>query len=455
MLVLAIVALIVPLGLSLRDRVDAEVRLQARSQAEVVAARAAPLMSPPRSARLALLARDAALDVRGRVLIVDSAGRVLADSAGTESVGAAYRNRPEIAGALAGEVTQETRSSQTLGESILATAVPVPSGGTRPAGAVRVTQSVASVNRAIRRTWLGLAAIALLVLGLGLVAGAVIARRIARPIVKLDEAAERVAGGDLSARAAVEGTTEQQALARTFNAMAARLELLLAAQREFVADASHQLRTPLSGLRLRLEEAREQATGDTQAEDLDAALGEVDRLALIVAELLELSRAGEDSRAPATTSLAAAVARVGERFGAPAASAGCELRCDPGDEPAPLVACHESDLDRILDVLIENAIAYAPGAPIEVSAKEWEIVVRDHGPGPADGEQEAAFERFRRGAAARSAGVPGTGLGLPIARELARRWGGDVTLESAPGGGALARVQLSAAGFAGSSPDGA
>jgi len=452
-LVLAIVALLVPLGLSLRDRVDAEVRLQARSQAEVVAARAAPLVSPPRSVRLARLARGAALDVRGRVLIVDAAGRVLADSAGTESIGVAYRNRPEIAGALAGDVTQETRGSRTLGEAILATAVPVPSGRRRPAGAVRVTQSVASVNRAVRRTWLGLAAIALLVLALGLVAGAVIAGRIARPIVKLDEAAERVAGGDLSVRAAIEGTTEQQALARTFNAMAARLELLLDSQREFVADASHQLRTPLSGLRLRLEEARAQASGEAQAEDLDAALGEVDRLARIVAELLELSRAGEDARTPATTAVAAAVARVAERFAAPAASAGCELRCDAGGGPDALVACHESDLDRILDVLIENAIAYAPGAPIEVHAEEWEVVVRDHGPGPADGEQETAFERFHRGAAARSAGVPGTGLGLAIARELARRWGGEVTLERADGGGALARVRLPAAGFAGSSPE--
>lgn len=455
MLVLAIVALLVPLGLSLRDRVDAEVRLQARSQAEVVAARAAPLVSPPRSAPLAALARDAALDVRGRVLIVDAAGRVLADSAGAESVGAVYRDRPEIASALRGEVTQETRSSRTLGEAILATAVPVPSGGRRPAGAVRVTQSVASVNRAIRRTWLGLAAIVLLVLGLGLLAGAVIARRLASPIVKLDEAAERVAGGDLSARAAVEGTAEQQALARTFNAMAERLELLLSAQREFVADASHQLRTPLTGLRLRLEEARDAAVSERQGEDLDAALAEVDRLARIVAELLELSRAGEDSRAPATTAVAGAVTRLGERFAAPAASAGCELRCDAGTGPAALVACHESDLDRILDVLVENAIAYAPGGPIDVRCDGWEIVVRDHGPGPAEGEQEAAFERFHRGAAARSAGVPGTGLGLAIARELARRWGGEVTLERAPGGGALARVRLPAAGFAGSSPGGA
>ena len=68
--------------------------------------------------------------------------------------------------------------------------------------------------------------------------------------------------------------------------------------------------------------------------------------------------------------------------------------------------------------------------------------MRDHGPGPAPGEDEAVFERFHRGRAARAAAVPGTGLGLPIARELARRWGGDITLERAPDGGALAEVRL-------------
>ncbi len=106
------------------------------------------------------------------------------------------------------------------------------------------------------------------------------------------------------------------------------------------------------------------------------------------------------------------------------------------------VACHDSDLDRILDVLLENAIAYAPGAPIELSADGPLISVRDHGPGPVPGEEEAVFERFHRGRAALAGGVSGTGLGLAIARELARRWGGDVTFGPAPGGGALVQVRL-------------
>ncbi len=257
------------------------------------------------------------------MLIVGRNGRLLADSAGAAR-GASYASRPEIAAALGGTVAQERRTSKTLNEEILATAVPV-FAGNRVGGAVRVTQSIAAVHSAVRRTWVGLGIIGGIVLALGLVAGSIIARRVSRPILGLDRAARRVADGDLTARAEVEGSAEQQDLARTFNGMTERISLLLAAQREFVADASHQLRTPLAGLRLRLEEARAEATTVTQREDLDAGLSEVDRLAEIVTELLELSRAGEGGRPAATTEVGAAVTRLAERWTAPAHDAGCTL----------------------------------------------------------------------------------------------------------------------------------
>ncbi len=441
MLVLAIVALLVPLGLSLRDRVDAEVRLQARSEAEVVAARATSLIAPPRVVQLDALAARAARAVRGRVLIVGRDGRLLADSAGAAR-GRSYASRPEIASALGGTVAQERRTSKTLNEEILATAVPV-FAGSRVGGAVRVTQSIAAVHSAVRRTWVGLGIIGGIVLALGLVAGSIIARRVSRPILGLDRAARRVADGDLTARAKVEGSAEQQDLARTFNGMTERISLLLAAQREFVADASHQLRTPLAGLRLRLEEARAEPTTATQREDLDAGLSEVDRLAEIVTELLELSRAGEGGRPAATTEVGAAVTRLAERWTAPANDAGCTLEVRIDDAAAP-VACHPADVDRILDALVENAIAYAPGTGILVETASNTIRVRDGGPGLSEDEVQTVFDRFHRGSAGRG-GPAGTGLGLAIARELARRWGGDVTLTNAPGGGALATVTLRSA----------
>ena len=442
MLVLAVVALIVPLAVSLRDRVDAEVRLEARTEAEAVASRTVSVIAPPNLARLQSLSLTASKAVSGRVVIVDRKGRILADSDSAAAAGSSFANRPEIASALGGHVSQAKRYSKTLSAEILATAVPVYTGAS-PGGAVRITQSVSTVSAAIRRAWLGLALIGLLVIVLGLVAGAVIARRITKPIVRLDDAARRVAGGDLTATAKVEGSTEQRALATSFNTMTERLTVLLGAQREFVADASHQLRTPLAGMRLRLEEARAQASEDEQREELDAAIAEVDRLALIVNELLELSRAGEGKPPLAVTDAATALHGAFERWRAGAAQVGCELRLGVIEDAQ--FACHHSDVDRILDAGIENALAYAPGAPVELSSTGGAIVVDDGGPGLRGEQSESLFERFHRGEAGRI-GPPGTGLGLSIVRELARRWGGEVTIADRASGGAELKVTLPQAG---------
>jgi signal transduction histidine kinase len=437
-LVLSVVALLVPLGISLRDRVDAEIRLEARTQAETVAARTASLLSPPRTGKLEALAKRSSVAVGGRVLIVDRRGRVVADSAEFAEPGSRYGTRPEIASALKGDPEQEIRRSEALGEEILATAVPV-YAETRPSGAVRVTQGVSEVNEAIRRSWLGLALIGALVIGLGLIAGLVIARLISGPIVRLDGAARRVADGDLEVRAKVEGSTEQRTLARSFNTMTERLTVLLASQREFVADASHQLRTPLTGLRLRIEEIRADSRGDAEKGNADAALAEVDRLSLIVDELLELSRAGEAPPPDAWADLDRAVVEAGERWGAAATEAGCRLAVEPGGGGE--VRCHATELDRILDILLENALAYAPGEPVEIASGPGAVTVTDRGPGLQGQPPEELFERFRRGDASKG-GPAGTGLGLAIARELASRWDAKLTLADAPGGGLVAGLSF-------------
>ena len=328
---------------------------------------------------------------------------------------------------------QEERDSESLGQPILATAVPVLSGQDR-LGVVRITQSVDAVARATGRATLGLVAIGLLVLVLGLLAGALIAGQVAGPVRRLDAAAHRVAEGDLSARAKVEGSAEQQRLARTFNDMTARLERLVASQRDFVADASHQLRTPLSGLRLRLEEARA-ATPDPDArEEIDAGLAELDRLSAMVTELLVLSHAGEVDAPPERIDLHDAAARAADRWdgadGGRVVAAGT-----PAEGFAP-----KADVDRALDALIENALHYGNGE-VELRVRPGAVEVLDRGPGLEAGELSAVFERFHRGTAGRS-GPKGTGLGLPIARELARRWGGEVTLANREDGGARATVTV-------------
>jgi signal transduction histidine kinase len=438
-LLLAIIALGVPLALSLSARVNDEVRSQAQGQADLVAATAADLLSATRRGELTVLTRSSAAAVRGRVLVVDRSGIVLADSAVPAETGSSYAERPEIVSALHGSGVQVQRASHTLGEEILATAVPIIRNGVA-VGAVRVTQSVAAVHAAVTRVELGLALIGAIVLALGLAAGVVIAGQIARPLRRLERVAGQVAGGDLSARAAIEGSREQRSLGASFNEMTDRVGRLLDSQRAFVADASHQLRTPLTGLRLRIEEARAAGVGPAAARELDAGAAEVDRLAQIVEELLVLSRAGERELPGERLDLDGALERACARWRATAAER--EIALEQEELHGGEVWCAAVDADRVLDVLLENALRYSPpGSCVTLASTPGRIEIRDRGPGltPADGE--AIFERFHRGSAGLG-GPSGSGLGLAIARELARGWGGEVTLRNRDGGGAVATLTL-------------
>jgi two-component system, OmpR family, sensor kinase len=433
----------VPLALSLRDRVDTEVKSQARSQAEVVATSAIEFVDPPQPAPLQRIADKSAASVRGRVIVVDAQGRLLADSARTP-VGRSYDDRPEVEAALEGHGEQITRNSETLGEEILATSVPILDRG-RPTGAVRITQSIDAVHKAVKTSVLDIAALAGVVLLLGLVVGGLIAQQIARPIRRLDGAARRVAEGELDTTVAIEGSAEQRSLARAFNEMTQRIKRLLRVQQDFVADASHQLRTPLTGLRLRLENLAERFRGEKPVErELDAAMGEIDRLSLIVDELLILSRAGEHELPGEQIDLTKTVVRAAERWRATAENRGIviEVISAGGDAEG---WCAAPDLERSLDSLVENALTYSsPGTKVRLEAAPGRIAILDEGPGLAPGEEEGVFERFSRGSAGRR-GAKGTGLGLAIARELTRQWGGDVRLRNREDGGLAATIELAPA----------
>ena len=432
-----------PLALSLRDRVDSEVKGQARSQAEVVATSATEFVDPPQPVPLRRIAEKSAESVRGRVIVVDAQGRLLADSAGTQ-LGRSYDDLPEVEAALEGHGEQITRDSETLGEEILATSVPILEHG-RPTGAVRITQSIDAVHKAVKTSILDIAALAGVVLLLGLIAGGLIAQQIARPIRRLDSAARSVAEGELDTAVAVEGSTEQRSLARTFNEMTQRIKRLLRVQQDFVADASHQLRTPLTGMRLRLENLAERFRGDAPVErELDAAMGEIDRLSLIVDELLILSRAGEHELPGERIDLGETLKRAAERWRDAAADRGIAIELAPGGQGVE-GWCAAPDLERSLDSLVENALTYSPGGTtVTLEAAPGRIAVLDEGPGLASGEEEAVFERFSRGSAGRR-GAKGTGLGLAIARELTRQWGGDVRLRNRDGGGLAATIELASA----------
>jgi signal transduction histidine kinase len=226
--------------------------------------------------------------------------------------------------------------------------------------------------------------------------------------------------------------------------MAGELSSNLAAQRDFVANASHQLRTPLTGIKLRLEAIH--AEGGPSAEEAAKAEAELDRLSALVDDLLSLARAASDQARPESVDLAEAVREAGRRWAEPAAEAGHELRVTAAGGGRAWAA--PADVAHILDNLIENAIRYSPaGALVAVEVEEDAgrpgVVVSDTGPGIPAAERERVFERFYRGAGGRATG-PGTGLGLAIVAELAERWDGAVELLDGPGTRVRARFRAPA-----------
>jgi two-component system sensor histidine kinase TctE len=212
------------------------------------------------------------------------------------------------------------------------------------------------------------------------------------------------------------------------------------AQREFVANASHQLRTPLTGMKLRLESAIAHSPDEETRRRLEAADREVDRLAEIVDRLLDRSRDIEEGQ-PVLVDLRDAVDRAIARWSDRAATSRSSLVARGSGGRAQ---GNPSDVDQILDNLLENAVSYAPGeVTVESGVRDGHAIlaVQDRGPGiPAD-ELDRVTERFYRG---RGAPAGGTGLGLAIVRDLAEKWDGSVEVSNAPENGTRVEVRLRA-----------
>jgi signal transduction histidine kinase len=452
-LVLVIVALAVPLSLNLSKRVDAEVRAEAAGQAQLVAASAGGRLDDPDE--LDRLAARASESLGGRVVIVDARGRLLADSAGEGLENESYATRPEIAAALRGRTDQGERRLEDLGQDLLYTAVPIVSAG-RTTGAVRVTQSVDAVNDEVRNDTLALIGVGAIALLLGLGVAWLLAGSLSRPLRGLAATARRVEAGDLETRADETGPAEQREVAAAFNDMTERLAQALSAQREFVANASHQLRTPLTGLKLRLEAAGLAARDPEVERELAAAEREADRLAKLLDELLTLAREADRPATAAEVSLRATAEEACERWAGPASSSGHSLELGGGEDVCVLASAH--DLAIVLDNLVENALNYSPAGStvtIQWSARDGRarLAVLDEGPGVAPEEDGRLFGRFYRGAAARRS-APGTGLGLAIVETLARRWGGGARIANRREGGARAEVELPLARAGAAAPAG-
>lgn len=291
-------------------------------------------------------------------MVVDAQGRAVADSDDPDRPGRSFASRPEVADALAGRKNDGIRFSNTLGQRLAFVAVPVNPGG-RVVGAVRVTYPARVLDARIRRNWLVLGLVGVMVLGGVSLVSLVLARSVAAPIRAIEEAATRLGEGDLSARAPVPASPpELRVLAQEVNDAGAKLGRLVANQQDFVADASHQLRTSLAALRLRLEMLEGQVTSDEASEDMVAALSEVHRLSRLIDGLLVLARAEQASVRPEATSLGAVVRERWAAWAPVADERGVKLAVKVPTGLSAVVT--PGNLAQVLDNLVANALEVSP-----------------------------------------------------------------------------------------------
>jgi signal transduction histidine kinase len=284
----------------------------------------------------------------------------------------------------------------------------------------------------IRRQILVAGAIAL---AIALLAGYLAARAISLRVKRLEEAAEKVAAGDFSARVPVDSVDELGQLARTFNEMQSQLARLDTARKRFIATASHELRTPIFSLGGFLELLEdEDLDSDTRAEFLGQIRAQIDRLTNLATELLDLSKleAGSLELRPEPVDLGELARAITQEFTPALAQHRTTLDVRLPDDELE-VQCDPERVAQILRILIDNAIVHTPeGTGIAVSVEQRDgrarLIVSDGGPGIRRDVLPHVFEPFYTGDEG-----PGSGLGLAIARELAERMLGRLEVRSRPG----------------------
>jgi len=381
------------------------------------------------------------------VQISDTDGRVLARSA---NLGAARlpTRAPLLTRLAAGETVVETLTD--FGEEpVRLVSVPVEARGARYL--VQVAGSVEDADRAIRSARVLFVVMALALLAAVGTAAAVLTKRAFRPIDAVVDEAHRIGEIDLRRRLPHPGTTDEIGrLVSTLNDMLERIERSFESQRRFTADASHELRSPLSRLRAELEvmlrRPRERAEYE---ETLRSCLDEAERLSQLTDELLLLARLDSGEARLATDTVALhTVAEVAIRRMERAS--GGQPRIAIAPSPPVVARVGREPVALVVQNLLENALKFSPpDSPVTISlgaeGDEVLLSVSDRGPGISPDELPRVFERFYRGKRARAEAVPGVGLGLALSRAVVEAHGGRITVQSQPGGGTTFTVRLPAA----------
>lgn len=389
--------------------------------------------SPAPNSDLAV-ARDYSAETGARLVVVDDGGISVADT--SRESGRNFATRPEIVIALDGLRDAGYRDSDTLDTELLYVAVPIASGG-NVQGALRLTIDAEEVNSRIRRFWIGLVAIAALILAALALVGLTVARSATEPIKRLRTSALRFGRGDFSPLQVSDPETpgEIQELADSMNAMGRQLEQLIERHRSFVGDASHQLRTPLTSLRLRLENLEAVASDATSKVEIEAAIEETIRLSNLVGDLLKLARNDGPPSLTAVDLGSLAADRVNTWQATAEQDVELLLNRPKGKVEAIAVA---GAIEQVLDNLLDNALHLAPPrsrilVSVERGHMHHRLVVTDEGPGLSDEEKARATDRFWRA----DHGRPGTGLGLAVVASLIEASGGTLIFDDNPHGRGL------------------
>jgi signal transduction histidine kinase len=426
-----LVLAVVPLGLSMADGERASFRYEAESSARLMSSAAEELLGDHDSASPMSRAIDTA-GRQGDCAAVYGGHAMLVGSTKCAAIPAA------AARTLAVRVLAGTGLIVIQRGAWLVAAVPVGDSG-QPDGAVVFARSADPLHDRLTAMWgwLSLTGLLALVLGAGLAVW--LARWVSRPLGALGRTAGRLGEGALDVRAPADrGPREVRELADTLNWMAARLQTLVRGHQAWVADVSHQLRTPLAALRLRLDLLTADVD-DTVAAELAGAQGEIARLSRLLDGLLAVARAEAAIPRPEPVRADDVAA---ERVTAwdPVAR---ERRISLSASPAGPVLAYlgPGDLEQMLDNIVANALDAVPeGGTVRIEATgrngRASVCVVDNGPGMDQAAKDAAVQRFA------SPGPHGNGLGLAIVSQLAAANGGQLRLRDTPGGGLTVELDL-------------
>ncbi len=434
-LITAILVLaVVPLGLSMTDRERVSFRDESAASARTIASTAEENLSDHRSAAPARILVAGASSDGDCAMVFDRAHRMVM-SGGCHGPAAT-----EAAGLVPAVLAHGEERTAQPGETLI-TAVPV-GDSSYISGVAVLIRSTDPLHDRILVMWGWLALTGVGALGAAIVTSVLLARWVGRPLRAVDAAAQRLGEGALEERAPdVGGPPEVRRLAATFNTMAGRTEALVHGHRAVVADVSHQLRTPLTALRLKLDLLAADAEGETVAE-LSGAQLEIARLSRLVDGLLAVARAEHTVPRPVPVPVHDVLAERMAAWEPVAHERGVRLSASCR---SPITASlGDGDLEQVLDNLVANALEAVPeGHSVRMTATRQNdtVLVRvvDDGPGMTQAARDTAFHRFGNPARA-----TGSGLGLAIVHRLVTANGGTAALEDTPGGGLTVVLRLPA-----------